>query len=349
MRKLLALCLSLTLLTGLWAIPATADETVAASSVITVDTESSALINNIDLATESLDGVLVAEGETFSFNNTVGPRTNAEGYQKAVNGRGVKVMGGGVSEVATVLYLALQELDGIDYQEKEVYGEAFTGDYVFSGDDAIITDYDEEIDFSFANNYQTFRISLWRDDADLNCLILTGMEYTPEEGSEDSGDEDFSDDDANGSFSEAGQSSVNVSGTDALLHNISEACNAIDGLILDDGDTFSFNDTVGPRTEARGYEIAVNGRGVKVVGGGVAQVASALWLAAKDMDGITITKKYTYGDKYNQSYVDDPDDAILTDYVGNIDFRFRNDTGAQITLHTELQDDESIICEITGD
>ena len=340
MRKLLALCLSVMLLTGLYVIPVAAEETVAASSVITVDTGNSALLNNIDLATESLNGVLVAGGELFSFNNLVGPRTAAEGYQKSVNGRGVKTMGGGVSEVATVLYLALQELDGIDYVEKQVYGEAFTGDYVFSGDDAIITDYGEEIDFSFENNAETFRITIWRDDSDLNCQIMTGMAYTPEEGFED---EDFDGD----SFA-LGTSSISVSGTDALMSNISKACDKIDGTTLDDGDTFSFNDTVGPRTEAKGYEVAVNGRGVKVVGGGVAQVASALWLAVKDMDGVTITKMSTYGDKYNQSYVDDADDAILTDYTGNIDFRFRNDTGSQITMHTELQDGESIICTITG-
>ena len=39
----------------------------------------------------------VASGATFSFNDTVGPRTKAEGYVKALNDRGAKVMGGGVS------------------------------------------------------------------------------------------------------------------------------------------------------------------------------------------------------------------------------------------------------------
>jgi hypothetical protein len=44
-------------------------------------------------------------------------------------------------------------------------------------------------------------------------------------------------------------------------------------------------------------------------------VASAIWLAVKDLDDVTIVKKSTYGSRYNQYYVDSADDAILTDYV----------------------------------
>ena len=124
-----------------------------------------------------------------------------------------------------------------------------------------------------------------------------------------------------------------------------QAAASINGLILDPGDTFSFNDIVGPRTEANGYENALNGRGVKVIGGGVAQVASVIWLAVKDMDNVTIVEKSTYGDKYNQSYVDDPDDAILTDYTGGIDFRFRNDGDTQLVVNTNSVDD-TLTCEI---
>jgi vancomycin resistance protein YoaR len=340
MKKLLALCLMFMLLTGIAAAPAWAEETVAASSVITVDTESDALVNNIDIASGALDGVMVAAGETFSFNNLVGPRTEENGYQEALNGQGAEVVGGGVSEVATVLYLALQELDGIDYVQKGTYGDNFTGDYVFSGEDAIMTDYDQEIDFSFQNNFETFRISIWRDDTDLNCQIVTGMEYTPETGSEDSGDESFGDE-----SSAAGQSSFAVSGNDALTNNISQACNAIDGLTLESGDTFSFNDIVGSRTEDNGYETAVNGRGVKVVGGGVAQVASAIWLAVKYLDDVSIVEKSTYGSKYNQDYVGSASDAILVDYDAGTDFSFRYTGDGTLEIYTHLNGD-TLVCEV---
>ncbi len=52
----------------------------------------------------------MAYGDVFSFNDIVGDRTSARGYKTAVNGRGVKAMGGGVAQVATTLYLALQKL-----------------------------------------------------------------------------------------------------------------------------------------------------------------------------------------------------------------------------------------------
>ena len=47
----------------------------------------SALRNNIDLAIMALDGITVWSDDTFSFNDLVGPRTTANGFEKAVNGR----------------------------------------------------------------------------------------------------------------------------------------------------------------------------------------------------------------------------------------------------------------------
>ncbi len=75
---------------------------------------------------------------------------------------------------------------------------------------------------------------------------------------------------------------------------------------------------------------------MKVVGGGVAQVASAIWLAIKDLDNVTVTEKHTYGSRYNQSYVDDPDDAILTDYAAGTDFRFRYDGDGELSIYPEV-------------
>ena len=70
---------------------------------------------------------------------------------------------------------------------------------------------------------------------------------------------------------------------------------------------------MGARTAERGYQSALNGRGAKVVGGGVAQAASTLYLALKQVDGISYDEKKTYGSRYNQDYVESSDDAILVD------------------------------------
>lgn len=324
MKKMLALYTALMLLTGMLIAPeAGADTDVSANT--SLESASSAQLNNIELAVEALDGAYVAYGDTFSFNDIVGDRTPERGYKSAVNGRGVKAMGGGVAQVASALYLALKQLDGIDYIEKKTYGSRYDGDYVFSGDDAIITDSSEGIDFVFENNYDDFYINLWTTDSTLECTLSSydGTDY---------GDS-------------VGSSSITLYGSDAMIHNIKLAAGSIYDTILQSGDTFSFNDTVGPRTSDYGYETAVNGRGVKVVGGGVAQVASAVWLAIKDLDSVTVTKKSTYGSKYNQSYVDDADDAILTDYTNDIDFCFTYDGDGELSIYTSVSGD-TLSCEI---
>ena len=66
--------------------------------------------NNIYIAAKSLNGTLVPSGEEFSFNRTVGERTEKRGYKKAkiiVGGEFVDGIGGGVCQVSTTLYNAL--------------------------------------------------------------------------------------------------------------------------------------------------------------------------------------------------------------------------------------------------
>lgn len=323
MKKLMALGMALVLMTGVLAAPAMADTDVSSSTPL--DSASSAQRSNIQLAVDALDGAYVAYGDVFSFNDIVGDRTPQRGYKTAVNGRGVKAMGGGVAQVASTLYLALEQLDGIDYVEKKTYGSKFAGDYVFSGDEAIITDSSEGIDFVFENNYDDFYINIWTTDTTVECTLSS---Y-----------------DDPGYGDSVGSSTITLDGTSALIQNIELAAGSVYDTVLESGDTFSFNAVVGPRTADYGYKSALNGRGVKVVGGGVAQVASAIWLAIKDLDNVTIDEMSTYGSRYNQSYVDDPDDAILTDYAAGTDFAFTYDGDGELSIYTEVSGD-TLTCEI---
>ncbi len=104
------------------------------------------------------------------------------------------------------------------------------------------------------------------------------------------------------------------------------------------GDAFSFNEVVGPLKEDYGYVVGVSGSGSQVVGGGAAQVASALWLLVQDRSDVAIVEKSTYGSSYSQSYVDNSSDAILIDYDGGTDFVFRNIGSDYMTLYVTLQD-----------
>ena len=71
---------------------------------------SSARKNNIKKALSCFNGMIVQPGQTISFNETTGPRTEANGYQNAhiiVGGVYVNGVGGGVCQASTTLYNAL--------------------------------------------------------------------------------------------------------------------------------------------------------------------------------------------------------------------------------------------------
>lgn len=66
--------------------------------------------NNVKKALESFNGMIVESGQTVSFNETTGPRTEENGYHNAhiiVGGVYVDGVGGGVCQASTTLYNAL--------------------------------------------------------------------------------------------------------------------------------------------------------------------------------------------------------------------------------------------------
>jgi vancomycin resistance protein YoaR len=67
-------------------------------------------IHNLTLAAAKLNGLLIAPGDTFSFNQTLGDISNKTGYQPAYiikEGRTVLDDGGGVCQVSTTLFRAV--------------------------------------------------------------------------------------------------------------------------------------------------------------------------------------------------------------------------------------------------
>ncbi|MBQ9045764.1 MAG: VanW family protein [Oscillospiraceae bacterium] len=64
-------------------------------------------VNNITLAAQHIDGVVLQPGESFSYNNTVGQRTTANGFKESgayANGQVVSEVGGGICQVSSTLY-----------------------------------------------------------------------------------------------------------------------------------------------------------------------------------------------------------------------------------------------------
>lgn len=67
-------------------------------------------IYNVGLAASRINGVLIAPGEVFSFDNTIGDVSGATGYKQAYvikSGRTVLDDGGGVCQVSTTLFRAV--------------------------------------------------------------------------------------------------------------------------------------------------------------------------------------------------------------------------------------------------
>ena len=327
MKKLMALVLTVCLL--LTAMPvAMADVTMEIASTPLYGSSTNKL-NNLQLAVEALDGTVIYYGETFSFNDTIGPRTKEQGYRAARNGRGVNVIAGGVSQLATTLYLAARESDYIVINPFKSYDEDFREWYVEDGAEAVITDYVANTDFTMTSYFEgAIYISAWMSDGYVYCML------------------DF---DKNGHRADLlARASTPVFGTANKQYNISKTAELLNGVELSFGDTFSFNYLVGPRTKEAGFRSAENGRGVKVYGGGVAQVASTIYLAVKDMNCVAVSPVKTYGEKFVDGYVADPEDAIVTDYNAGTDFAFTYWGYNTLTVMVYL-DGDRLICEVYED
>ena len=352
LRKAIASLLVLALL--LTAVPALAERTYSASTPLTGSKQK---MVNVILAANAINGTTIPYEGTFSFNQVVGPRTMERGYQTAPNGRGIDVTGGGVAQAATTLFLALLDVEGgIEYGPFLTYDASFTDSYVSDGALAIITDYNSGADFSFTNYGDPMKISMWVDGTQLNCSITTEQGAAADEPTTDTGTLDamnwFSAPLAPGATAPPIASPTLLTSAtlycgyqENLIHNVTLAAGSVNDTVLTSGGTFSFNDVVGPRTKEYGYRSAINGRGAKVTGGGVAQVASVIWLAIKNQPEFSVVEKSTYGKKYNQQYVSSSSDAILTDYKAGRDFSFRYTGQGSVTINCRVENNV-LTCEI---
>jgi len=104
---------------------------------------------NIKLASDSINQSVVHPGEEFSFNRTVGPTTEKNGYKLAmiyVDGKKDEGFGGGVCQVSSTLYNAAANA-GMNITERHDHSLPVT--YVESGKEAA-TSYGVK-DFKFVN------------------------------------------------------------------------------------------------------------------------------------------------------------------------------------------------------
>ena len=140
-----------------------------------------------------------------------------------------------------------------------------------------------------------------------------------------------------------GTARTSFSDSGSRASNLKLACQAINGTVLNPGDTFSFNQAVGERTAAKGYRSAVcAGSQTEEAGGGVCQVASTLYCSVLTADLEIVART---GHSFPTGYIDYGMDAD----VGwrSPDFKFRNSTNYPIRILAEVSG-SSLTVQILG-
>ncbi len=133
--------------------------------------------------------------------------------------------------------------------------------------------------------------------------------------------------------------------TEERKYNIWLSASKLNGTKIENGKEFSFNQTVGPRTEENGFKVAkiiLDGNFVDGVGGGVCQVSTTLYNTAI-LSGLKITEHHSHS--LPISYVEPSFDAMVNS--GTSDLKFINNTGSDIYI-SAFADNEKITVTFYG-
>ncbi len=128
--------------------------------------------------------------------------------------------------------------------------------------------------------------------------------------------------------------------------NIRQMAAAVDGTVVPPGQQFSLNDSVGPRTRAKGYVPApfiADNKIVMSVGGGVSQFSTTMYNAVY-FAGLEINAYQPHSlfiDRY-------PPGREATLNYPDIDLRWTNDTEAPVLVRT-ASDETSVSVSLFGD
>lgn len=121
----------------------------------------------------------------------------------------------------------------------------------------------------------------------------------------------------------------------ARTNNLTLACKAINGTILNPGEVFSFNDTVGERTAEKGYLGATvylaGGASEEETGGGVCQIASTIYECCL-LANLQVVERAPH--MFAVTYVPAGQDATV--YWGSLDYKFKNSTGHPLRIDASV-------------
>jgi len=130
-------------------------------------------------------------------------------------------------------------------------------------------------------------------------------------------------------------------GRPTKIHNLQLAAEAIDGVILNPGELFSFNDVVGPWSYDKGYKkapVSYTGLMVPAWGGGVCQVSSTLYNAAL-LAGLEIVERGPH--YWGPNYIAPGRDAAVA--YGELDLKFRNNLPKSLRIRARVRGEKLLV------
>ncbi len=130
--------------------------------------------------------------------------------------------------------------------------------------------------------------------------------------------------------------STKLGGQDSpRTHNIKLTTTALNGTTVNNGDTFSFCNTIGVSTAEKGYQKAdtfdSNGKTIQAYGGGNCQVSSTLYNAVLKVPELQVKERHAHSKAVH--YVEKDKDAAVAH--GSVDFKFKNNTGSTIKIYAD--------------
>lgn len=130
--------------------------------------------------------------------------------------------------------------------------------------------------------------------------------------------------------------------TTERLNNIELGISALNNSTIKPGETFSFNETIGPRTSEKGYREAIifdgHGNKEKGLGGGICQISSTLYNAALSAD-LEIVERHQHS--RNVPYIEEGKDATVS--YGADDLKIYNQLSHSVRILAAIENDKIII------
>ena len=130
--------------------------------------------------------------------------------------------------------------------------------------------------------------------------------------------------------------------------NLKIASNAVDGLFIAPGETFSMNENVAG-LDYNATKVIIDGKETLADGGGLCQVTSTLYMAA-NYAGLDVTERHPH---YAQlPYIRPGLDATVwfgdENGAGTLDMKFENTTDGYVLIRENVSDDGHVYAEVYG-